>query len=156
MKLKTRFRKLTLWKKLGAVGAVCSILSMVLVLADWLFFRNAQTPVKVSVQELPHAKVMIQKPLKERIRDSLREINPEIIELVDAGHTEIGVMINIVNLPEMLELQKEPDFERYLMIRYTGSVIMGGSNNQMGNFLNDTLDGTLHGYVLTVKPPLSI
>ncbi len=53
MNLWQRLKRLTFWNKLGAVGAICSILAF----AGWLLFRSPETSVKVNVQDSPDAKV---------------------------------------------------------------------------------------------------
>lgn len=53
MNLWKRFKKLSFWHKMGAVGAICSILGF----AGWLLFRGQETSVKVDVQGSPDAKV---------------------------------------------------------------------------------------------------
>ncbi len=52
MNLWQRFKKLTFWNKIGAVGAICSILAIA-----WLLFPSPETTVKVDVQNSPDAKV---------------------------------------------------------------------------------------------------
>jgi hypothetical protein len=52
MNLWQRFKKLTFWNKIGAFGAICSILAVM-----WLLFSNAETSVNISVQDSPDTKV---------------------------------------------------------------------------------------------------
>ena len=53
MNIWERFKRLTLWNKIGAVGAVCSVVG----LACWLLFRDAGTSVNVKVNDSPGANV---------------------------------------------------------------------------------------------------
>jgi len=60
MKLATRFRKLSLWNKLAAVGAVCSILAFL----GWLLWPkdSGQTRVKIDAEEDAIVQAAIQSP----------------------------------------------------------------------------------------------
>jgi hypothetical protein len=94
------------------------------------------------------------KPLKQRIRDMLRSINPVIIDNLDSGVPQMAVMINQMKLQDLLRLAKEPGFSDYIATESTGSVSMG-AHNTIGGHLNDIDDvGTLHGYLLMFKKPL--
>ena len=53
MNLWRRFKRLTIWHKLGAIGAVCSILGVALC----FLFLGPETSVKVNVQDSRDAKV---------------------------------------------------------------------------------------------------
>jgi hypothetical protein len=87
-------------------------------------------------------------PIKQRIRVILKEINPMIIENIDNGGSNIRVMINVINLQELQQLQKEDNFSNYLLMESTGSVSMG-KNNIIGGHINDlNSTGVLHGYNL--------
>ena len=102
-------------------------------------------------EELPETK----KDIKVEIRTFLRETNPEIITRIDQGDPQVAVMINAARLPELLKLQKKPEFQDYLDVRGNGNVMFGNSNTMEGH-LNDVLDGQLLGYILTVKDPLRL
>jgi hypothetical protein len=52
MKLSTRFRKLTFWNKLGAIGSVCSILGF----AGWLLLRDPGG-IPVTVDDSPNGNI---------------------------------------------------------------------------------------------------
>ena len=53
MNIWQRFRRLNVWKKLGAIGSICSILAF----AGWLLFRLSDASVDVNVQDSPSANV---------------------------------------------------------------------------------------------------
>lgn len=95
-----------------------------------------------------------ERSLKQRIRDILRIINPEIIKGIDSGEQAVAVMINQMNLLELTQLTKDPAFSDYLEIRSTGS-ISAGTNNRIGGHLNDVNEmGMLQGYQFIFKPAL--
>ena len=47
MNLWQRFKKLTFWNKIGAVGAICSILAVM-----WLLFPSPETSVNVAIENV--------------------------------------------------------------------------------------------------------
>lgn len=77
-----------------------------------------------------------------------------IIESIDKGDSNIKVMINVINLQELQQLQKEDSFSDYLLIESTGCVSIG-TNNTIGGHINDlNSGGTLSGYNLIFKDKL--
>jgi hypothetical protein len=94
------------------------------------------------------------RPIKDRIRSYLRTVNPNIIEQLDSGRPSVAVMVNTINQPALFDLQKDPDFTKYLEVQSTGSV-SAGSHNTIGGFMNDIHDvGILNGYVFVFKESL--
>jgi vacuolar-type H+-ATPase subunit F/Vma7 len=113
-------------------------------------FRK-QEPVKVLLVQGTDTR-----PIKDRIRSYLRTVNPKIIELLDSGQPSVAVMINTVNQPALVELQKDPDFGEYLEVHSTGSVSTG-AHNTIGGHLNDLQDvGMLNGYEFVFKDRLKL
>ena len=87
-------------------------------------------------------------PLRTRIVELLRAINPEILSLFDGGAHEVAVMISQHNLRLLLALQKEDGFSSILSLRPTGSVSIG-SGSRIGGHLNDRdQSGACQGYAL--------
>ena len=95
------------------------------------------------------------KPLRSRLRELLYTINPQILRRIDEGQKHVEVMISLPNLISLQQLQGEPGFEDLLGIRPTGSTIAGGSENRIGNAINDNQEGAiLQGFVLDISPKL--
>ena len=86
--------------------------------------------------------------IRSEIRKFLDHINPDILKTVDTGSNEVGVMINSAKLILLDALTTDPNFCNYLKIQPTGSVIMGGRENIIGDSINDISSGLLLGYVL--------
>lgn len=94
-------------------------------------------------------------PLRSRLRELLYTINPEILHRLDEGQNQIEAMISQPNLLSMQKLQNESGFEDLIRISPTGSVILGGFGNRIGNAINDVLEGgMLQGFLLDISPKL--
>lgn len=160
------------WVAIGLIGVAMTSVSSFLATDSWNKWRHPERKEKVidkstKINEVKGDYVArdkniyyiakdetSQKPLKQRIRDSLREINPVIITRIDNGALEMAVMINQTKLQKLISLQKDTAFNDYLVLQSTGSVSMG-AHNTIGGHLNDVDDvGVLHGYKLIVKPTL--
>ncbi len=91
-------------------------------------------------------------PLRTRIVELLRTINPEILSAFEAGIPEVRVMISEHNLRALLNLQKEGGFSEILSLESTGSVNIG-VGSRIGGHLNDRDEsGARQGYALRLQP----
>jgi hypothetical protein len=94
------------------------------------------------------------KPLRQQIRDELYNINPVILQRLDAGASSLCVMVNEMKLPDLVRLSKHAAFSDYLSLEPTGNKSFG-AHNIIGGHLNDVADaGELTGLRLTFKPAL--
>lgn len=85
--------------------------------------------------------------MKNEIRTVLNRTNPLIIQNIDEGKKEIGIMFSQSNLLDILDLSKYPEFNEYLDIQPTGTS-SNSNTNIFGSHINDVIDGYLNGYVL--------
>jgi len=92
---------------------------------------------------------------KQEVRSFLESLNPKILKLVDAGKSEIHVMIGTVNQVKLSTLSERQDFKKYLSLTQTGNTILGGNSNQIGDFINEeNQNGTMNGFILYPKDAL--
>jgi hypothetical protein len=114
--------------------------------------NQIQAETVVVTQGLP---VEVPAPIKKRIRDLLRSINPEIIHAIDHDQPNIAVMISQVKLSQLIELSKESDFSDYIELENTNNLMGGGSYNKPG-YITDLsrLSPFFMGYILKFKKPL--
>jgi hypothetical protein len=84
------------------------------------------------------------------IRTLLAQMNPQIIESFDAGSLHLHVMISVPNVLALQQLASNTQFSDFLMIQPTGSTILGGIGNRIGNAINDLNEGgMLQGFMLS-------
>jgi len=77
-------------------------------------------------------------------------MNPQIIESFDAGSLHLHVMISVPNVLALQQLASNTQFSDFLMIQPTGSTILGGIGNRIGNAINDLNEGgMLQGFMLS-------
>lgn len=89
-----------------------------------------------------------------KLRGLLDHINPEIIYRIDSGQTTVSIMIGMPKLMMLQQLATEPNFNTYLQLQSTGSVIMGGTGNRIGNAINDIDEGFMQGFLLHISEGL--
>jgi hypothetical protein len=88
-------------------------------------------------------------PLRQRLRSLLRTINPEVLQLVDAGQPQIRVMIAVPNEMRLVQMMAEDGFDDLMKVSGTGSSIVASRGCSIGGHLNDLLDGmNMNGYLL--------
>ena len=93
-------------------------------------------------------KDILQKSTKEDLFDLLNKINPEILSRLNSGVNQTCALINPANLHELEKLKDKLEKEKILTFFSNGNTIIGGSNNRIGNCINDKIGGMLLGYEL--------
>jgi hypothetical protein len=87
-------------------------------------------------------------PLRVRITELLRTINPTILKAFDDGASEVAVMISEHNLRALLELQNEDGASGVFSLESTGSMSLG-IGSRVGGHIHDNDDtATCHGYII--------
>ncbi len=169
MTLLQRFNRLTVWNKLGVVASVVGIISFVC----WLIFElpnskptakqitqtaiNSPNSVQITGDVIvnPDPKLEIEKNLRQHIRALLAQVNPKILEQIDSGAPFVTVMLSQKHLGTLSDFAEFSEFTNYMEFKSNGNVIAGGSNNRIGNSINDkSEEGFLSGYVFYIKNPL--
>lgn len=106
-------------------------------------------PEFVSRTGLEGAGVPGREPLRDRLRRLLGSIHPEVLRLVDAGQSEIRVMIAVPNEIRLHQLMTEEGFGGLLRVSGTGASIVASRGSRIGGHLHDLLDGmNMNGYLL--------
>ena len=83
--------------------------------------------------------------LKQRIRDQLNEINPELLKIIDGDRHPTPVMVDSGKLNGLAKLKREnPEFINYFQYEENGSTAIGGGI--IGGHIHDIdSNGTLNG-----------
>ena len=90
-------------------------------------------------------------PLRIRINALLDNINPKILQAVEAGSTSVSVMIGEDKIRLLKELQKEGGFEEVLSMKSNGNIAIGIGATISG-CISDLDDvSTRHGFILHFK-----
>ena len=117
---------------------------------DFLLLRCQLTvrPQSIDIEPIFGSAGSPSTPLRTRITDLLREINPEIMEAFGSGAPEVAVMISEHNLRVLQEIQREPGCSEILSLRPTGSMSVG-VGSRVGGHIHDLDDiGVRQGFVL--------
>jgi hypothetical protein len=92
-------------------------------------------------------------PLRVRITDLLKKINPDILKTFETDASQTAVMISERHLALLRELQNENGFSDVLSLESTGSMSMG-VGSRIGGYIHDLDDiGVCHGYIVRFKGP---
>ncbi|MGA2173228.1 MAG: hypothetical protein ABSG82_09525 [Sedimentisphaerales bacterium] len=97
---------------------------------------------------------------KQEIRIFLKSIDPNILQMIDAGKKEIHIFISKPKIMKLFDLYTYPDFNKFLSFQRSGDTNVEG--NQKDDFINELpppgdispLYAYLEGYYLFPKPPL--
>ena len=87
-------------------------------------------------------------PLRARVVELLRTINPEILSRFEAGSSQVAVMISDVNLRALRALENEDGFSDLLSLQSTGSMSLGVGSRVGGHIPDRNDTGACHGFVL--------
>ena len=84
-------------------------------------------------------------PIKQRIRGQLKEINPEILNIIDSSRLPFPVLIDSSKLQRLASLKRQdPEFDNYFQYEENGSTAVGGGMVG-GHILDIDRHGTLIG-----------
>ena len=96
------------------------------------------------------------RPRRERLRDVLNGISPEVLQRIDAGHGRFEVVINMSNMARLQQIEAEGGFEGLLRWRPTPKVSIASSGCSFGNAIMDLQEGgVLTGYMMEPLPGLA-
>jgi len=87
--------------------------------------------------------------LKQQIRTLMESINPNVLGRIDAGQTQIPVLIGAINQAKLAEISQRGGFGAYLSFRKVGTT--AGGQTFVSGFLNDDDVGMRQGFILMPK-----
>jgi len=76
-------------------------------------------------------------PLAVRFRALLADINPDIFKAIDFGKRQFSIAVDSSNMGRLTDMMRERGFESVASVQVTGSRIMGGAGNSVGQDFTD-------------------
>ncbi len=80
---------------------------------------------------------LLHPPLAIRFWALLGDINPDILKAIDSGRRKFSVAVDSSNMGRLVDMMRENGFESTASVHVTGSRILGGSGNSVGQDFTD-------------------
>jgi hypothetical protein len=74
---------------------------------------------------------------KQAIRSLFQTMNPILLTQIDAGRSELHIMVGRMSLMKLEQLSERSDFNKFLSFKETSLIVMAGSHNHIDDFLNE-------------------